>query len=360
MRKNEIAEKKKISVIVPVYNTEEYLVSCVGSITSQSWGDIEIILVDDGSGKAASEMCDTLALEDDRIKVIHKKNEGLAAARETGVNSAEGKWIFFLDSDDELDGADALALLVGTAEKTGADITVGNYRRIMGGEKTGIKEFYLPRIKNQRTVKFRFYGFIRDGHLAYAWGKLYRADFLRENGIHHTSFSFTEDKPFNMKCYLAGASYAFVDASVCCYRVNEKSITFSYKKDFCDVWLGIAREFEELQNRLPESEQMGDLLSTHLLLGFYYYAKQEICAGQLSGKEVRENLKAYMCNPLVQKYSAYYQKRKCGREFESRIWEEFFNILARIINRKKAGVAYCLFKVLLAFNVESNVSKGQY
>lgn len=361
MKKNECTEtEKKVSVIVPVYNTAEYLVSCVRSITAQSWKNIEIILVDDGSKKDTADLCDILAMEDGRINVIHKKNEGSAIARETGVRKAVGKWIAFIDSDDELDGRDALKTLVETAEKTGADITVGNYRKIIENEKTNIKKISLPRIKDQKTVKFRFYGFVSDGHLSYEWGKLYCANFLRKNGIHHIPFRFTEDKAFNMKCCLSGASYAFVNTSVYCYRVNEKSVTFSHKKDFCDVWLGIAREFEKLQEKYPESEQMGDLLATHLMLGFYYYAKQEVSANQFPTIMMRAKLREYMSDPLVQKYSLYYQKKKCGRKFGNRMWAFFFNILAVIIRCKKEGIAYGFFKILLALNIENIVSRTNY
>lgn len=89
-----------VSIIVPVYNVEAYLRRCVDSVVSQTYGNIEIILVDDGSTDGCSQMCDEYALKDKRIKVIHKKNGGLSDARNVGIDSATGEYLSFIDSDD--------------------------------------------------------------------------------------------------------------------------------------------------------------------------------------------------------------------------------------------------------------------
>ncbi len=91
-----------ISVVVPVYNVVEYLEECVSSLTNQSFGDIEIILVDDGSTDGSSTMCDDLEKSDERIRVIHKENGGLSDARNTGIRFATGEYLSFIDSDDWL------------------------------------------------------------------------------------------------------------------------------------------------------------------------------------------------------------------------------------------------------------------
>ena len=89
-----------ISVIVPVYKVETYLPTCVDSILSQTFSDFELILVDDGSPDACGAMCDGYAREDSRIRVIHQKNGGLSAARNTGLDIAKGEYVTFVDSDD--------------------------------------------------------------------------------------------------------------------------------------------------------------------------------------------------------------------------------------------------------------------
>ena len=90
----------KVSVVVPVYNVEKYLDQCMNNLVNQSLQEIEIILVDDGSPDRVPEMCDEWAMKDNRIKVIHKKNEGLGYARNSGLEIAMGEYVTFVDSDD--------------------------------------------------------------------------------------------------------------------------------------------------------------------------------------------------------------------------------------------------------------------
>ena len=94
---------EKISVIVPVYNVEQYLERCVDSIINQTYKNLEIILVNDGSTDNSGQLCDELAKKDDRIRVIHKKNGGLSDARNVGIDVAEAELIGFIDSDDYID-----------------------------------------------------------------------------------------------------------------------------------------------------------------------------------------------------------------------------------------------------------------
>ena len=95
-------EQPLVSVVVPIYNVEAYLDRCIESIVNQTYKNLEIILVDDGSPDRCPQMCDAWALRDERIQVIHKSNEGLGMARNSGIDVATGKYIFFLDSDDYL------------------------------------------------------------------------------------------------------------------------------------------------------------------------------------------------------------------------------------------------------------------
>ena len=91
-----------VSVIVPVYNVEKHLRDCVDSILAQTYPELEIILVDDGSPDGSPAICDEYAASDPRVRVIHKNNHGVSAVRNTGLDAAEGKWIVFVDSDDTI------------------------------------------------------------------------------------------------------------------------------------------------------------------------------------------------------------------------------------------------------------------
>ena len=103
-----------LSVIIPVYNVEDYVARCVDSVLNQTYGNLEVILVDDGAKDSSGDICDTLALKDSRVRVIHKENGGLSSARNVGLDMATGEYITFVDSDDwlEADGYEHLMELM--------------------------------------------------------------------------------------------------------------------------------------------------------------------------------------------------------------------------------------------------------
>ena len=115
-----------ISVIVPIYNTEKYLVECVESIRKQTYSNIEIILVDDGSTDASIEICDEFAEKDSRVRVFHKENEGVAVARNFGIQQSNGQYVVIVDSDD-IAVDKMIEVLYTQIKENDADIAVGNY-----------------------------------------------------------------------------------------------------------------------------------------------------------------------------------------------------------------------------------------
>lgn len=118
-----------ISIIVPVYKVEDYLEKCIESILNQTYKNIEIILVDDGSPDRCGKICDDYAIKDNRIKVIHKKNGGLSEARNYGINIASGEYILFIDSDDYID-KNMCEILIKEAKKNDSDIVICNYYNV--------------------------------------------------------------------------------------------------------------------------------------------------------------------------------------------------------------------------------------
>ena len=137
----------KVSVIIPVYNVEQYLNQCLDSVINQTLKDIEIICVDDGSTDNSFKMLEEYAQKDNRIKVIHQKNKGAAAARNEGLYIAQGKYLSFLDSDDFFE-IDMLEQMYNCAEKYNTDIVVCKSKVISNGiikDNTNIKDFLLPK-----------------------------------------------------------------------------------------------------------------------------------------------------------------------------------------------------------------------
>lgn len=168
-----------VSIIVPVYNVEQYLKKCVLSILEQSFQMFEIILVDDGSTDSSGALCDELAELDDRIQVIHQKNKGLSGARNTGLKRATGEFITYLDSDDSLH-KNCLEILYKNAVQYNAAVSVCNYRLVWeqkeeenpSKEKEYQAHVYTGREAACKIVKenSRF--------MITAWGKLYRRELI--------------------------------------------------------------------------------------------------------------------------------------------------------------------------------------
>ena len=168
---------KKISVIIPVYNVEQYLERCVKSVINQTYKNIEIILVDDSSTDSSLEVCNKLAQKDSRIKVIHKENGGLSSARNVGLDVAKGKYITFIDSDDvpEVTWAEKL---YNAAKANDADIAFSGYDRVdLDTEKVVATEMTQYGTMN-KDVDWN------DDFIVYAnpslWNKIYRRDLVKD------------------------------------------------------------------------------------------------------------------------------------------------------------------------------------
>ena len=177
-----MVQKGVISIIVPVYNVSGFLESCINSILSQSYKNFELILIDDGSSDGSNIICDMYAAIDNRIKVIHKKNEGVSAARNIGLHIASGEWITFVDADDNL-GKDSLQIWINNATKYNADIVISLNRINLN---TDGSEYIIPLIPSTRIR-----GNIISTKSTYSvlqtiidlgmsiWGKLYHSTILQ-------------------------------------------------------------------------------------------------------------------------------------------------------------------------------------
>lgn len=269
----------QVSIIVPVYQVEQYLRQCVDSILAQTFTDFELILVDDGSSDGSPEICDWYEQKYQNIHVIHQANQGPGAARNHGVEAASGEYIMFLDSDDMLDGENALGVLVNCAENAQADITVGNYRRF---SEKGIEAVCAHGFSNgvdSRTAAFRYRGFYLCCHLAFNWGKLYRKSFLVENQVTFQNYKLAEDKLYNLCCYAFQPRYAFTDESVVLYRRTENSLTSQNDEQFIKNWICLIEEFSRFLQREKVSEDYSDLTAFHIFYGSFFIVEQGLRRG---------------------------------------------------------------------------------
>jgi len=175
-------QRPAATIIVPVYNTEKYLERAIDSILAQSVSDFELILVDDGSTDGSGNICEKYACDDARIKIVYQENQGVSVARNTGLNMAAGRYILFVDSDDELP-PDALELLIGAVEKHGCEMAIGDCDVIGENQKfsylNAVTEAYTsPELTIEMMIvpKTKWL-------MSAVWGKLFLCDTISEHNL---------------------------------------------------------------------------------------------------------------------------------------------------------------------------------
>lgn len=184
---------KLISVIVPIYNVEKYLTKCIESIINQTYKNLEIILVDDGSPDNCPIICDEYAKKDSRIKVIHKKNGGLSDARNVGLNIAAGEYIMFIDSDDFVE-IDMMESMMNNMINSNVDLVVCNIKYIYDNSEK-VKYNQEDKILDKYEAMQEY---IKDGIVqAVAWNKLYKRNLI--NGMRYKVGKINEDEFFTYK-----------------------------------------------------------------------------------------------------------------------------------------------------------------
>lgn len=349
-----------VSIVIPVYKTEKFLRECVESVLNQNYKDLDIILVDDESPDECPQICDQLSREYQKISVIHKKNQGIGMARNSGMEKATGKYIMFLDSDDKLDGENAVSLLVKEAEKKNADITVGSFRRFNASFVSEKNYHHLKSGAYTKTVDFRFRGFFQYGHLAYDWGKLYKIEFLRQHDLVCPAYPFTQDKAHNMRCYFWNPKYAFIEESVVLYRVNEDSVTFKYKINLQEVWVDIAKDFMQYQRENGKKGYLADLAAFHIFFGAFFIVKQELQQNRNGWRKAKCALKKYGEDPFVASAIRALAKGKFVRKIDSVMWKIVIRGGAILFSLHAYSLMAAGIFLLRMLEVDSKITKARY
>lgn len=215
----------KASIIIPVYNVEKYLKECLDSISLQTYSDWECILVDDGSKDSSGAICDSYAERDSRFVVIHKQNEGVSCARNTGLDSAKGEWVVFVDSDDIIQKNYLEELKKGT--ENNADFVFSGYTKFQDGhiyDKVTFKPGLFVINQFDRIIP----SLVR---LGTPWAKAYKRDIIeREHLRFDRKLSVSEDRLF-MYSYLVNiSSICILDIADYFYRYYSGSISFKRRK----------------------------------------------------------------------------------------------------------------------------------
>lgn len=229
-----------VSVIIPVYRTEQYLKQCVDSVLSQTYREIEIILVDDGSPDKSGMICDEYAKNDSRVKVIHKENGGLSSARNAGLNVSQGKYVLFLDSDDYYLNDNCVAPLVNKAREEECDIVLFQSLNAYIEKNKFIDNegaYDLEAINGKkRSEVFRY--LVKDNKaVATAVNKLIKREIITEFDIYFREGIVSEDIDWAVRLFAVSKKIVAVNEQVYVYRKeNVNSITHNVsKKSICDL-----------------------------------------------------------------------------------------------------------------------------
>lgn len=213
----------KFSVVIPVYKVEEYLDQCVQSVLQQTYSNLEIILVDDGSPDRCGAMCDHWAEKDDRIRVVHQENGGLSAARNTGIRNATGDYILFLDSDDWWETDTVLDTIAKQLEQTPVDVLSFNYRKSFDGvlQPAYFDETLLSSQHPESVTQI----IQNDRWINGACNKALSRKLLTENQLYFRLGITSEDIDWTLRVALKAETFAFCKVCVFVYRQHSASIS---------------------------------------------------------------------------------------------------------------------------------------
>ena len=237
----------KLSIIIPIYNTGVYLHKCLKSILSQTLEDFELILVDDGSKDESGKICDEYAVLDKRIKVIHKENQGVSIARNTGIKEAQGDYIGFIDSDDWIDN-DMYEKMYSKALEFNADIIVCDARTVYDNKEeeldtiSSLPESTLLK-KNDISPK------ILKEIAGSVWRCIYRRDVIISNEIlFPEGMPLSEDRVFNILAMGCSNSMFYIKESFYNRYIREGSAVNRYYENMLDIVLDVRERMHNALN----------------------------------------------------------------------------------------------------------------
>ena len=235
-----------ISVIVPVYNIEEYVGKCLESICQQSYSDLELIVVDDGSTDDSGKICDNFAVKDSRVRVFHKKNEGLSQARNYGISKAQGEYIALVDGDDFVK-KNFIKEMINTVEKTNAEVVICGYDEILPEAKvvTG-RAAAIKLLVEQENLEI------------VAWNKLYKREIFKD--ILYPVNEKYEDSLTTYKILAKATTVSYINKSLYCYVKREGSIMNEAKLiERLDARLRAATEAKEYFKKDKDLKQAAEI-----------------------------------------------------------------------------------------------------
>lgn len=247
--------KPKVSVIIPMYNSDKYLGDCIESVLNQTLKELEIILVDDGSTDNSGVICDEYATKDSRIKVVHQENGGLSIARNTGLDIATGKYVLFLDSDD-LYLPNSCEILYNEIEKRNAEYVIANYQNCDDDGKLWARPIFdKERYKNFKLsiTDYQDSFFIMNSS---AGNKIFRRTFIDKLNLRFVPKAIAEDAIFTTYCFIKSKSVYYINDVVYIYRQRDLPTSISNNCSFA-YFENINKSYRIIYENFKNNNQIG-------------------------------------------------------------------------------------------------------
>lgn len=310
---------KTISVIVPVYNVQDYLEECIESIIKQSYRDLEIILIDDGSIDQSGLICDAYGEKDKRIKVIHQKNGGSANAKNTGLKVATGEYLSFVDSDDYLE-PDAYKLMVENLEKDEADVIQCCFNEVY-------TEVVEERKRVKKTLNYNTESFLElftlDWTCGLLWNKLYKRNIFKN--IFFEEGHKIDDEFFTYQGIMNATKILYIPMIVYNYRKRASSVMMSddsQEKILMDKLEYLSIRRKKIGERYPSLQQCFDehYLNMILILSRNSYSTK--------------NSMLYIKH-LIKEYFLEKKKTNMSLEIRCKLWIIQCSSINRLLNKRE-------------------------
>lgn len=254
-----------ISIIIPIYKVEDYLDRCIESAVGQTYKNIQIILVDDGSPDRCPQICDEWQIKDDRIIVIHKDNGGLSSARNKGIQNSTGEYILFIDSDDYIE-LDACEKLMSCAK--GVDLVVGEATIYENGSiyyniHTNLKENHV-----YTGVDCAIKAISRGEWFAPVWYNMYKRDFILSNNLFFEEGTLHEDMEYLPRIFLAAKTVKYIKLQFYNYIIRQSSICGSKTPKHLNDLMRIYEKWKKLNDTILDDrvrKKFAGALSKHFI-----------------------------------------------------------------------------------------------
>lgn len=307
----------KISIIVPVYKVEKYIEECFASLANQTYQNIEIILVDDGSPDKSGFLCDEFAAERSDTIVIHQENAGVSVARNNGINLASGDYILFVDPDDSIE-KDCCERLIECVSQNDYDIIFFLDKELndLTGKKicrelSGSMELNREDIKrlqyNTIGMNYRLFQF----HSGTPWGKLFKKEFIQKNNLRFTpGVVKAQDVLFDTQAYERLDQAYVLNYSGYIYRKNEGSSNLRFNPGIVNGTFllieGLGRIADLHPDDLNYQKSMAKtcMRRVNFIERLYLFNRNHVCTAEESLRIYQE----YLSLPTVTKYLKYYEK----------------------------------------------------